>query len=122
MNRTLTSSLVALAALTLSGAAFGSASSRPSIHVQPSKVRPGARIHIYGSAGSCSSARLTAISGAFPGHAMGQGTLTGRVRPDHTYSIRGRIRAGAKPGAYLVGVRCGGGNLGVAGVLRVKRG
>jgi hypothetical protein len=120
MSRTFLSSLVAVAALAVAGAAFGSSSSRASIHVQPTAVAAGAPVHVYGSVGSCSSGRVMVISKAFPGHAFGEGGLTGHVRPDHTYSIDGHVRSSLRAGTYSVSARCGGGNLGVSGRVRVR--
>jgi len=121
MNRSLSSSFVVLVALAAAGIAFGSASSRPSIHVQPTAVAAGGHVHVYGSAGSCAAGSvLTAISAAFPGHAFGKGTLTGRVRANHTYSIQGHLRAHVHAGRYGVTARCAGGNLGVKAHVRVS--
>ena len=121
MNRSLLSSLVVIAALAAAGVALASTSTHPSMHVQPSPVAPGGKVHVYGNAGACPpGSQLTAISSAFPGHAFAQGSLTGTVRSDHTYSIRGHVRARAHAGTYGVSARCGGGNLGVSGHVRVR--
>jgi hypothetical protein len=122
MNRSLLlSSLVVVAALAAAGVSFGSASSRPSIHVQPGTVSAGGRVHVYGNAGACSAgSRLTAISTAFPGHAFGKGTLSGRVRSNGAFSFTGHLRGGVHAGSYSVAARCGGGNLGVSARVRVS--
>ena len=121
MNRTLSSSLVVIGALAVAGFALASGSSRTSLHVQPTAVAPGGHVHVYGNAGSCTpGTTLTAISSAFPGHAYGQGTLTGRVRANHTFSFAGHLRAGVRAGTYSVSARCGGGNLGVSAHIHVS--
>ena len=122
MHRLLSSSLVALAALVAAGIGYASASSHPSIHVQPNPVAPGGKVHVFGNAGSCPAGnQLMVISKAFPGHAFGEGSLTGTVRANHTYSIHGHVRAGLQKGStYGVGARCGGGNLGVSAHLHVS--
>ncbi|HLX32855.1 MAG TPA: hypothetical protein VKR79_08840 [Gaiellaceae bacterium] len=118
MSRTLMLSLAALACLAVAGAAFGSAS-HPRIAVRPGRAAPGGPIRVVGSAGDCTGT-VTAISAAFPGHAFGEGTLTGTVKANHTFVIRGRLSRDAKPGRYSVGARCGGGNLGVSAYVSVS--
>ena len=121
MSRTLLVSLVALAGLAVAGAALGSAQSRPSIHVQQSSVAPGGRVTVYGSVGSCESGDVTVISRAFPGHAFGEGALTGPVSAaNHTFTIRGHVRSHLHARKYAITARCGGGNLGVKGHVRVS--
>jgi hypothetical protein len=114
-------SLVAVAGLAVAGSALGSGS-HARISVRPGHAAAGAAIRVVGNAGSCSAgSTLTAISAAFPGHAYGEGALSGVVRADHSFSIRGHLRKSAKPGRYSVGARCGGGNLGVSASVRVVR-
>jgi len=121
MSRSLMLSLAGLAALAIVGSAFGSGASRARLSVRPHTAAPGARIRVTGNAGSCAAgSTIIAISGAFPGHAYGEGTLTGTLRADHTFSIRGRVRRNAAPGRYEVSARCGGANLGAGTYLRVS--
>jgi len=122
MNRSLLlSSLVVVAALVAAGVSFGSASSRPSLHVQPGTAAAGGRVHVFGNAGACSAGdHVTAISAAFPGHAFGEGTLSGRVRSDHTFSFAGHLRGAVHAGRYAVTARCGGGNLGAKAHVKVS--
>lgn len=119
MSRTFAVALVLLAAVAVVASATAS---RPRIVVRPEAVSPGATIHVTGNAGTCSvGATVTLISRAFPGHAYGEGTLTGTVRAGHAFSIFGRVRSRLRPGSYHVGARCGGGNLGVGATVRVGR-
>jgi hypothetical protein len=122
MSRTLVLSLAALAGVAFfAGAALARASSRPSIHVKPTPVAPGGKVHVYGNAGACApGSQIMAISRAFPGHAFGEGALSGTVRANHTYSINGHIRSGQQAGTYSVDARCGGGNLGVSTHVKVS--
>ena len=118
MSRTLMLSLAALAGLAVAGTAFGSAS-HARLAVTPGHAAPGGVIRIVGNADACTGT-VTAISAAFPGHAYGEGTLTGTVHANHTFVIRGRLSRNAHAGRYSVGARCGGGNLGVATYVRVS--
>jgi hypothetical protein len=94
---------------------------RVRIAVFPAVASPGAAIRVVGNAGSCPRGdTVAAISAAFPGHAFGKGALSGRVRAGGAFTIRGHVRARARPGRYVVTARCGGGNLGVAAYLRVR--
>jgi hypothetical protein len=113
-------SLAALSALAVAGSALGSAP-RARVAVRPGTAAPGARIHVTGNAGTCSAgSAVIVLSRAFPGHAYGEGALTGRVHSNHTFSIRGRVAGKVAPGRYVVTVRCGGGNLGVSAHFRVS--
>jgi hypothetical protein len=115
-------SLVVLAGLAVVGSALGSAP-RPRLAVKPGRAAPGGAVRIVGTAGDCpSGSTVTAISRAFPGHAFGEGTLSGRVGANHRFTIHGRLRRTVRPGRYVVGARCGGGNLGVSAHVRVVRG
>ena len=110
--------LVSLAGLLLAAPAFAST---PRLAVSPATAAPGAAVRVSGNAGSCPVGdTVTAISRAFPGHAYGQGTLTGKVRAGHSFSFAGKVRSGLKPGRYAVTARCGGGNLGVVAHVRVR--
>ncbi len=120
MSRSLMLSLAALATIAATGSAFGSVT-RAQLAVRPHTAAAGATIRVTGKAGTCNAgSTVIALSGAFPGHAYGEGTLTGRVRADHTFTIKGRVRRSAAPGRYEVSARCGDGNLGVSAYLRVS--
>jgi hypothetical protein len=121
MSRSLMLSLAALAALAVVGSALGSGAVRARLAVRPHTAAPGQTIHVTGTAGTCApGSAIVAISAAFPGHAYGEGAITGTVRSDHTFSIRGRVSRKAAPGRYDVSARCGGGNLGAGAHLRVS--
>ena len=118
MSRTFAVALVVLAAVAMVASATAS---RPRISVRPGTVSPGGLVHVSGNAGSCAAGNtLTLISSAFPGHAYGKGTLTGRVGAGHAFSISGHVRSDARAGSYTVSARCGGGNLGVSATVRVS--
>jgi hypothetical protein len=120
MTRTLILSLAALAGLAVVGSALGSGANTR-IAVEPGRAAPGAMVRIVGNAGACSAgSTVTAISSAFPGHAFGEGSLSGLVRSNHTFSIVGHLSRTVRPGRYNVGARCGGGNLGVSAFVRVS--
>lgn len=118
MSRTFAVALVVLSAVAVVASATASG---PRIVVQPAAVSPGGSVHVTGSAGTCAvGSALILISGAFPGHAYGRGTLTGVVRAGHVFSVSGRVRPDVRAGSYRVTARCGGGNLGVSGTVRVR--
>jgi hypothetical protein len=96
--------------------------SRPSLHVQPSVVAPGGRVHVFGNAGGCRRGNTVfALSPAFAGRSFaGLGAITTRVRPLGAFSATGHLRRNAVRGRYTVTARCGGGNLGVTTHLRVS--
>ena len=118
MSRTFAVALVLLSAIAVVASATAS---RPRLTVRPSAVSPGGTVLLTGNAGTCSvGSTVSAISAAFPGHAYGQGALTGRVRDGHGFSIVGHVRRSLRRGSYRVTARCGGGNLGVAATIRVR--
>ena len=118
MSRTLAVALVVLAAVAVVASATAS---RPRLAVRPAAVPPGGVVRLTGNAGACPvGSTVTLISSAFPGHAYGEGALTGPVRAGHAFSIAGHIRSRLRAGSYRVGARCGGGNLGVRATLRVS--
>lgn len=91
------------------------------IAVSPTTVAPGGRVVVFGDAAPCpAGSTVTVISRAFPGHAFGEGTLTGRVRRGGGFSLSGHVRSGLARGRYAVDARCGGGNLGVTAYIRVR--
>ncbi len=102
--------------------AFKRLSAHPAIRVFPRSVRPGERVLVYGSAGGCPRGDLvTLISGAFPDthEFAGIPAVFTPVRGGSLYSVAVRIPAVIAPGAYTIGGRCGGGNLGVSATLHV---
>lgn len=118
MSRTLAVALVVLAAVAVVASATAS---RPRIAVRPGVVSPGGAVRVVGNAGACSVGdTVTLLSRAFPGHAYGEGALTGTVRAGHAFSIAGRVRSSLHAGSYRVSARCGGGNLGVSAFFRVR--
>jgi hypothetical protein len=94
----------------------------PSIHVRPHAARAGSRVRVYGLAGGCPAGdQVTLLSRAFP-HThdfAGVPAVFATVDADDSYSVRVRIPAGRAPGRYAIGARCGGGNFGVQGSVRV---
>jgi hypothetical protein len=91
------------------------------LEVSPTTVAAGGRIRVFGNAAPCrAGSTVIAISQAFPGHAYGKGTLTGRVTRGGNFSITGHVRSGLHRGRYVVGARCGGGNLGVSAYIHIS--
>ena len=94
----------------------------PSIHARPHAVHAGDRVRVYGLAGGCPQGeQVTLLSRAFP-HAhefAGVPAVFATVSGDDRYSVRVRIPARRAPGRYAIGARCGGGNFGVQGSVRV---
>jgi hypothetical protein len=120
VTRSLMLSFAALAALAAAASALGSGA-EARLTVRPTTAAPGAQIRVTGNAASCpAGSTIIALSHAFPGHAYGEGALSGRVRANHTFSINGHVRRTARPGRYGISARCGGGNLGVSAYLRVN--
>src|SRR3954471_22140337 len=103
-------------------AAPAAAAARVSLAVVPSRVPAGAAVRVVGNAGSCRVGDVvTAISRAFPGRQFGgEGSLSGRVRTGGAFAIHGRVRPSLHAGRYAVTARCGGGNLGVTGYVRIS--
>ncbi|HET7568842.1 MAG TPA: hypothetical protein VFJ91_12680 [Gaiellaceae bacterium] len=93
----------------------------PALKVSPATAHAGAKVTVSGNAGMCPRGdQVVAISKAFPGHAYGQGTLSGKVGAGGAFSFAGHLRSGVKAGRYAVTARCGGGNLGVVAYVRVR--
>jgi hypothetical protein len=111
--------VVSLVALVAGGSALAA---RVHLVVAPAIVVPGSAVRVVASSSPCHVGGMAvAISAAFPGDAFGgAGTLSGRVARGGAFSIGGHVRSHVKPGRYTVGVRCGGGNLGVTAYLRVR--
>ncbi|HEY5099453.1 MAG TPA: hypothetical protein VII54_05315 [Gaiellaceae bacterium] len=118
MKRLVALIVVVLLAFAAGGAALAA---RVDLVVSPATVAPGAAVRVIARSSPCHvGGSAVAISAAFPGRAFGAGTLSGRVGRGGAFSIHGHVRSGVHPGRYTVGVRCGGGNLGVTAYLRVR--
>jgi len=113
--------LAGTALLALFAVAPSLSATRPSLHVTPGVVAPGAQIHVTGNAHGCLRGDVVSVlSRAFPGHGFaGLGVISARVRAGGAFSATGRVRRKAPPRRYTVTARCGGGNLGVTAHLRV---
>jgi len=93
------------------------------IHVSPTVAARGSVVVFTGGvAGGCARGdQVTLISPLFPGHAFGgSGAVTTRVGAAGHFTKRFRIGATTARKTYLIGARCGGGNLGVDAKLRVR--
>src|ERR1700688_600860 len=119
MKRLVALVVVVLLALAEGGVALGA---RVDLVVSPATVAPGAAVRVIARSSPCHvGGSAVAISAAFPGRAFGgAGTLFGRVGRGGAFSIHGHVRSRVKAGRYTVGVRCGGGNLGVTAYLRAR--
>jgi hypothetical protein len=106
----------------LAAAPSASSSTRPTLHVRPTTVSPGARVHVFGNADGCRRGdTVTVISRAFTNaHTFaGLGAILARVQSGGTFSGYGHVRRNAHVGRYSITARCGGGNFGVVVYLRV---
>jgi hypothetical protein len=114
---------LALALLTVGGAATALAAPSLKIQVSPSGAYRGEVVRVFGTvAGGCApGGDVTLISEAFsPAHEFaGIPAIFARVRSDGSFSKRTRIPRGRAPGRYSIRGRCGGGNLGVSARLRI---
>jgi len=81
-----------------------------SVHVQPSVAAPGARVHVFGNAGSCLRGETVfVLSRVFAGRSFaGFGAIITPARSHGAFSAAGHLRRNAKHGRYTVSVRCGG--------------
>jgi hypothetical protein len=119
--------LAGLAVLAVAGVAALSAtaaSARISLTVTPEVVFRGQFIHIKGNAGSCPVGdTVTLISHAFVAthRFAGVPALYTKVRAGGRFGLRTQIPHHRHPGLYYITARCGGGNLGVAGHVRIAR-
>ena len=110
------------AAAAFAGPAF--AAKNGSISVSPSTVPPGGVVHVSGSVPvkncpASDAATITATAALFPPDGFGPSATrdsNGDFAVDYTVPVS------TPPGTYDVGVRCGGGNVGVAAVLTVSAG
>ena len=93
-----------------------------SLLVTPSTVHRGAWVYISGSAGDCPRGdAVIIISRAFPRihQFAGVPAVIATVGAKGRFHATTRIPLGRRVGKYVVTARCGGGNLGVAALLRV---
>jgi hypothetical protein len=112
--------VAAVAAFVLAGSGVASAA-RVRIVVRPATVAAGGLVTVSAASSPCLLGdQVTLISSAYRGHAFGEGAVYGHVRRQGSFSVRARIRSGLRPGSYTVGARCGGGNLGVSALIRVR--
>jgi len=102
------------------------ASAASSITVSPSSARPGSTVTISGTVpvggpASCASgdpAQLTSTADLFPPDGLGPQTARDANGNFHTTYT---IPSTARPGTYSIGVRCGGGTVGISATLQVTQ-
>jgi len=103
-------------------AAAGALAASPSITVAPAHVRRGHSVVVEGLAGGCAVGNdVTLIARAFS-HARdfaGLPAVFVKVRAGGGFRVSTRIPANRKPDRYTITGRCGGGNLGVLGRVKV---
>lgn len=117
---------VALARVVASGLDVSgrAGAARVSLAATPASVRRGRTVRVSGVAGSCPAGdQVTVISRAFPGTRTFAGVpaVLATVGAGGGFSATVRIPANRRPGSYVLTARCGGGNLGVAARLTVRR-
>jgi hypothetical protein len=109
---------LALAAVLAAAPAYGA---NASISVSPSTVSPGGSVHISGSipvkkCPASDSATVTSEASLFPPDGFGPSATrdsNGQFALDYS------VPTSTAPGTYSVGLRCGGGNVGVEASLTV---
>lgn len=109
---------LSLAAVAAVAPAYGADAS---ISVSPSTVSPGGTVHISGSipvkkCPASDSATVTSEAALFPPDGFGPSASrdsNGQFALDYT------VPTSTAPGTYSVGIRCGGGNVGVSASLTV---
>jgi hypothetical protein len=97
------------------------AAAAASITVEPSSASPGDFITISGNVPtdgcpSSDAAQLTSTAELFPPDGFGPPATRA---PTGDFSTQYAIPASTPPGDYSIGVRCGGGNVGISAVLHV---
>jgi hypothetical protein len=97
------------------------AAAAASITVEPSSASPGEPITISGNVPtdgcpSSDAAQLTSTAELFPPDGFGPPATRA---PTGDFSTQYFIPASTPPGDYSIGVRCGGGNVGISAVLHV---
>jgi hypothetical protein len=95
-----------------------------SISVSPSTVPPGGVVHISGSVSvqSCPSSDAATITGEaalFPPDGFGPNAARDS---QGDFAVNYTVPVSTPPGTYDVGLRCGGGNVGVSAALTVSAG
>jgi type 1 fimbria pilin len=122
MKRSLAAVTLASAAVLLTApTAFAAQNANGSVTVTPSEIGPGGTVHVSGSVSTQScptsdSVTVTGESSLFPPDGFGpsaQRDAQGRFSLDYT------VPTSTIPARYQIGLRCGGGNVGVAAVLTV---
>jgi hypothetical protein len=113
---------LAVGATIVLAASAAAAPARISIRVRPTIVAPGGLVRVSGNADGCPRGDVVmALSRAFAGPGFaGLGGISARVRAGGAFSGVGRVRRHARAGRYRITARCGGGNLGVSAILRVR--
>lgn len=109
---------LAVAAVLAAAPAYGA---NASISISPSTVSPGGSVHISGSipvkkCPASDSATVTSEASLFPPDGFGPSATrdsNGQFALDYT------VPTSTAPGTYSVGLRCGGGNVGVEASLTV---
>jgi hypothetical protein len=116
--------VAAAVAVALVGALAVDAATRrpPTLMVRPAVVARGDTVAIRGTAPGCAPANTVfLISRVFPTHAFGGAeSIATPLRPGARFSVRFRVPPTIRRGRYLIGVRCGGGNVGIARWLTVR--
>jgi hypothetical protein len=97
-----------------------SAGQQSSVTVSPSTVEPGDTVTISGnvspSPGECEQVQITSMADLFPPDGFGpQVPLDANGNFETTYTVP----ADTPAGTYGIGLRCGGGNVGVSASLQV---
>jgi len=113
--------VVATIFTTVISAGVAHASPNGSISVSPSTISPGGTVHISGSVSiqgcpQSDDATITGTSALFPPDGFGPSVArnsSGDFAVDYT------VPTSTPPGTYTLGVRCGGGNVGVSAQLHV---
>jgi hypothetical protein len=80
------------------------------VHVNPAQVKPGERIHVYGSVGECPmDSGVTVVSKAFSdAHTyQGAGAIYTTAGRGGKFSVRTRIPASRKARPYKISALCG---------------
>jgi hypothetical protein len=106
-----------LVTLVLGGSAQASQKPNGSMSVSPSTVSPGGTVHISGSVsiGECHEATLTDTA-VFPPDGFGP-TVT--LDTNGAFAVDYTVPTSTPAGTYQIGMRCGGGNVGVFTTLHV---
>jgi type 1 fimbria pilin len=95
------------------------ATPKASISVSPSSVSPGGTVHISGhvsNQGCSDGITLTSDSALFPPDGFGPDLPRD---PNGDFATDYTVPTSTPPGAYRIGMRCGGGNVGVTATLKV---